>query len=293
MTGLNKHAFHPIIKYTGSKRYLSDIITKLIPFDISRFVDPFVGGGSLLPFVYEHNNIRKFLLSDNLDVLIALWQYLQNNSDKLIDEYRIHWLNLSRLRPDYYYQIRNDFNAINFPSYHNPSYFFFLLRTSYNGLVRFSRSGEYNVSYHHTRKGMHPSRIKNIVTAWHDILNVCQFKCQDYQDTLDVTTTNDFVFLDPPYSDSKGLYGTFEFDYERLWFNIDRLNQMNIKWLLTLDSNHKDSIVPQELYCNSFLGINVTSRFRYLKKTDGDKNIKERFYTNIENDEYVQSLEMV
>ena len=59
--------------------------------------------------------------------------------------------------------------------------FLFLTRTCVNGLIRYNKSGEFNNSLHHTRKGIHPDRLEKVIFEWSTVIQKYIFENFDYK----------------------------------------------------------------------------------------------------------------
>ena len=88
----NKFLRSPLF-YVGDKYKLLPEITKYFPNDINKFIEPFVGGGS----VFLNINAKKYLLNDLDNKVIDIHKYLSKqavdtdlffkNVEKIIKEY--------------------------------------------------------------------------------------------------------------------------------------------------------------------------------------------------------------
>ena len=214
-----------IIKWTGSKRKQAETIIKYIP-PHARYVEPFLGGGAVLFF-----NSNNALASDIYEPLIDFWKLVQADPADLISNYSKQWKLLQADLPAYYYVVRDRFNKLKDPKDLN-----FLLRTCVNGIVRFNDKGEFNNSFHLSRKGMNPLLFEKNVMAWHTRLKSVKFVCCDYEATLSKLKKEDFVYLDPPYAGSKNRYIN-DLDIDRLMINLDSMNKRGIKWALSFDGS--------------------------------------------------------
>lgn len=56
---------------------------------------------------------------------------------------------------DYFYSIRKRYNEK-----HDPNGFMFIMRTTTNGMPRYNKKGEFNNSFHITRNGIMPDKLK-------------------------------------------------------------------------------------------------------------------------------------
>lgn len=124
----------------------------------------------------------------------------------------------------------------------------FLTRTCMNGLIRYNKKGEFNTSFHINRPGIHPDRLEKIINHWNELLNKkdIMFINRDY---LKVETKKgDFMYLDPPYFYTKGMYfGTINLNEF-----LDWLKNSNCSYLLSYDgvrgSINKTQNIPINLY---------------------------------------------
>lgn len=232
----------PVIKWSGSKRSQANDIVKLFPNDFNTYYEPFIGGGSVLYTVSPFNGI----CGDICTPLIALWNEIKERPLQLAESYKQRWQWLQDEGQDVYYTIRDRFNR-----HQNPEDFLFITRTCTNGLIRFNKSGEFNNSFHITRKGIFPSTMQKIILDWSQRIQRTQFINSDYHNTLSTVKKGDIVYLDPPYENTKGMYYG-RIDYNLLWNELDRLNSIGVKYILSFDGirGGKNILakVPEELY---------------------------------------------
>ena len=139
----------PVIKWSGSKRsQAQEIIKHFEQFDC--YYEPFLGGGSVMYAV----NSSSAICGDICEPLIGFWKMVQSSPREVISYYSEEWNRLQKDGYEVYYDIRSRFNADK-----SPLDLLFLSRTCVNGLIRFNSEGEFNNSFHHTRKGIDPKRF--------------------------------------------------------------------------------------------------------------------------------------
>jgi DNA adenine methylase len=248
------------IKWTGSKSGLAPQLADLFPKDYRRVLDPFCGGGNMIPYYKS-----EVIAADSCEPLIDLWDAIQSDPESTLKAYTRRYQEVLNGESDYY-KIRKLFNT-----FKGPSAFLYLLRNSVNGLVRFNKKGEFNASKHITpdgqksRNGMTPTNMEKVFRQWQTYLESTTFLNQDYLETLRMVKPGDFVFLDPPYLGSKGkIYSGEPFDYECLWKALDTLNELNIPWMLCFGSQ---DLVPLDLYKRRVdLTSGVKSALKWNKK---------------------------
>lgn len=260
--------FQPVIKWSGSKRSQSDSIVARIPdkkFDT--YYEPFCGGCSILFQLLNNEkskNFTRFVCSDKNEDLINLWNEIKNNPYGVAKHYNTLWQVLNQdedleRKKQFFNGVRERLNT-----FHDPKDFMFIMRTTTNGMPRYNKNGDFNNSFHVTRKGIHPDRLEKIVLQWSHLLNEfdVQFLVQEYDNVQ--TSTADFIYLDPPYFNTKGMYfGTIDYSKFLLW-----LGNQDGDYILSYDGKTKgnDQTVdlPKELYSKHEYLESGLSSFRRL-----------------------------
>lgn len=268
----------PIIKWSGSKRSQIDSILSYFPKEqINTYYEPFVGGGSVLYGVLKNGLCERVVASDLCYPLIDLWNTIIFSPDSILFSYTQLWNKLQKEGQQVYYEVRDRFNKTKISED-----FFFLNRTCFNGLMRFTKDGKFNTSFHLNRKGIDPKRIDAILHDWVGILQSCdkiEFKCCDYSESLNKATDKDFVYLDPPYAHTVGMYQG-DFDSSRLYNQLEQLNNRGIRWLLSYDGDrYPDTQIPKDLYKNHYLLDSGVSSFSRIKNKER-LWVKESLYSN-------------
>jgi len=145
-----KNILEPVIKWSGSKRLVAPELSRFI-INQKRYIEPFIGGGSMLPF----RQISNAVASDIIPELINLWNQIKTNPEKVADEYNKRWDRLQNEGHIVFYEVRDNFNKTK-----NEFDFLFLTRTCVNGLIRYNSNGEFNNSMHKNRPGVNPKSFK-------------------------------------------------------------------------------------------------------------------------------------
>ncbi len=265
----------PVIKWSGSKRKVANQLSYLIP-DGNTYFEPFVGGGSMLPF----RKIKQGIANDIIPELVELWIAIKNKPEKTAYEYNIRWERLQKEGHQVYYEIRDKFNNTK-----NCFDFLFLTRTCVNGLIRYNSKGEFNNSFHLTRPGINPKTLKKIILNWNYYLKHVEFHNLDYTEVLANVKKNDFVFLDPPYGGNKDRYTKKAFDLNIFFKELERLNTIGAKWVLTFDGNagkrKYNYELPRALYQHKTFIKTGNSPFTKMMKTTVDA-VYESVYLNFQ-----------
>ena len=123
----------PPIKSQGIKTKLVPWISSIVPNDIERWIEPFMGTG----VVAFNLASKRALLCDTNPHLIAFYQGVSAGeiTPEIVRNYlEIEGARLSAKGESHYYAIRDRFNE-----QHQPLDFLFLSRAGFNGMIRFNR----------------------------------------------------------------------------------------------------------------------------------------------------------
>lgn len=220
------------INYTGCKYTLLTQLMTYIPKDIDTFYDVFGGGAT----VSLNINAKQIVCNDYIPHIMNLLDSWHNVTD--IEDY------ISQL-DDIDVHTESEFKALR--TQYNKSKdlneLFILISNSYNGQMRFNNKGEYNSSYAKGIRYFNENIKNNIRLAIPIIQNKdIKFITKDFRDIdYNSLTNKDFVYLDPPYSISCGVYqdgkrgfkGWNKADDKDLFNICDILNRNGIKFLMS------------------------------------------------------------
>lgn len=253
------------IKWSGSKKSQAEQIISYFPKTFETYYEPFLGGGSILGALKP----RKAVCGDICVSLIKLWKDVQKNPKLVANEYKKRWNELYKIGFKHFLKIRESFNKSK--STHD---LLFLTRTCVNGLIRFNKKGEFNNSFHHSRKGMNPATLEKIIFNWSKIITGYKFYCKDYKTLTKNAKKGDLIYLDPPYFHTKGRYfGAINFkDFIKY---LEELNKKGIKYILSFDGQRGDKSytvqLPKKLYKRHIYLHSGNSTFRKVQ----DKKIEQ------------------
>ena len=264
---------NPVIKWSGSKRTQAETILQNAPESFDEYYEPFLGGGSILYALAP----SKATCGDICEPLIDLWEEIKNNPSGLADQYRKDWTRLQEGGYEVFYEVRDRFNKTK-----DPKALLFLSRTCVNGLIRFNGNGEFNNSFHHTRPGINPDRLEKIIQDWSGHIQTASFFCKGYRETTATASTKSFVYLDPPYLNTKGrYYGGISF--EELMLYLEDLNKRGVKFALSFDGKRGEhdytAPIPEELYKRKIMIASGKSTFRKVQDK-ANEEVFESLYLN-------------
>ena len=265
--------FSPVIKWSGSKRSQAQTICSLAPTSFERYYEPFVGGGSILYSLAPASAVA----GDICSPLIELWKCIKDHPEDLARRYDRDWHRLQNEGYEVFYEIRDLFNSTK-----DPSALLFLSRTCVNGLIRFNKNGDFNNSLHHTRPGINPKRLEKILLDWSSHIQGTTFQSADYRETTADASANDFVYLDPPYFNTRGRYfGGIDFD--AFCEYLESLNSRRIRFALSFDGRRGNkeysSPIPSDLYVRKQMIRSGNSAFKKVQDHTTEEVI-ESLYLN-------------
>lgn len=200
----------PFLKWAGGKGQLLKEISAYYPFEkdktITKYAEPFVGGGAVLFDVLNKFSPDEVYISDINKDLIDTYIAIRDNVDGLIEELEAvekAYLSFDKVqRADGYRQKRDRFNALKHgyepdSPFEKAALLIFLNRTCFNGLYRVNKKGDFNVpvgSY----KNPQICNKENLLAVSKKLKNV-KIVCGDYKKSADFIDDKTFVYFDPPY----------------------------------------------------------------------------------------------
>ena len=219
----------PIIKWMGGKTHLLNEINNNLPNknildSIEIYIEPFLGGGStLLNIITKLPNVKTIYVNDINERLINLYKNVKYNVNELVyilDKIDNDFNSLSddKLKEEYYYNIRKEFNDITkYNTIRNAAQFIFLNKYCFNGLYRENSKGEFNVSFNSGKLkilynkediyDLHDFLLKYNVIFYNKhyneflatIFNILYRKNESGVKSRIKTFERTFIYFDPPY----------------------------------------------------------------------------------------------
>jgi DNA adenine methylase len=199
---------HPFVKWAGGKSQILHKIRERYPTglgsDITKYAEPFVGGGAVLFDILENYAMSEVYISDVNRELIHTYTVIRDDLDGLffhLRQFGDEYLNSSEnTRKDIYYRNRERYNMLKLNKYLDAelaAMFIFLNRTCFNGLYRVNSHGEFNVpqgSYKNP-KICDEENLSNVSAKLKNV-NIVYGDYKESQWFIDPKT---FVYFDPPY----------------------------------------------------------------------------------------------
>jgi DNA adenine methylase len=240
---------HPI-PYQGSKRNLADQILRLFPEHFDNLIEPFAGSAAITIASAYYFKANRFIVNDINEPLINLWDTIINNPKSIIKLYHNIWHGQHGNEEEYYYEIRNRFNDTK-----QPEYLLFLLAKCVKAAVRYNAQGGFNQSPDKRRLGRNPATMRDDILRVSQLLKgKIQLHSGDYQKVLDLATSDDLVYMDPPYQGT-GVNGGFNYagniEFDNFVVSLFEFNNNNVPYILSFDGRTGDktygSPLPEKL----------------------------------------------
>lgn len=199
---------HPFVKWVGGKGQLIDVLKRHLPeymgTKISKYAEPFVGGGALLFELINTYEFEEIYINDHNKELINVYDVVKRDCDLLISELKNLEHKYNSLSEEeqqlFYYEKRERFNLLvlsQITRIEKASLFIFLNKTCFNGIYRVNKKGKFNVPFG-KRKSIKICDIENLRKTSELLKNVIM-KSLDYHDVLKFADESTFVYFDPPY----------------------------------------------------------------------------------------------
>jgi len=187
MTQRDNSKHTPFLKWAGGKRWLVDGHPNIFPSFSGKYIEPFLGGGS----VFFHLTPDRAVLSDTNAELIDTYIAIRNDWQKVREILHCH---ANKHSDAYYYTVRSSRPK---SLAEKAARFIYLNRTCFNGIYRVNRKGQFNV----------PRGTRNSVIFETDdfeglskLLKKAELKACDFEEVIDGASAGDLIFADPPYT---------------------------------------------------------------------------------------------
>ena len=193
------------MKWLGGKARLAGTVLAGAPLDdpeVTRYVEPFVGGGAVLWALLGRYEPEQVVIADLNAELMNLYRVVRDRVDELIaqlaeldDAYQPM---SDDARAELFYTRREEFNLVKGAGgVREAALMLFLNKTCFNGLYRVNSNGLFNAP---AGVYKHPSicNAAGLRTCSALLANV-DIVCADYHDVLRDVGRDTWVYLDPPY----------------------------------------------------------------------------------------------
>lgn len=199
----------PFLKWAGGKGQLLSEIQKYYPFEksnITKYAEPFVGGGAVLFDILSKYNLDSIYISDINAELINTYCAVRDDVHdliKILKDMQNRFIPMNQEeRKQYYLSKRDSFNDLKINDKSNSklekaALMIFLNKTCFNGLYRVNRKGKFNVPMGAYKNPLICDET-NLMLISNKIQDV-EIVCADYSKSVDFIDNKTFVYFDPPY----------------------------------------------------------------------------------------------
>ncbi|MFC2071227.1 DNA adenine methylase [Chloroflexota bacterium] len=235
----------PFLKWAGGKQQLIKQYESYFPPNISRYFEPFIGGGAVFFHLWNTGKLNsKTCLFDNNETLVNTYIVVRDRLDELIEALSVH---KEKHCQEYYYLIRNlERQKVGQNNVERAARTIYLNKTCYNGLYRVNSKGQFNVPM---------GRYKNPGILNEDLLRAASVALQDicievrdFRSVIELSQAGDFFYFDPPY-DPKSKIASFtgytagNFQVQDQYDLADVFTQLTAKGCLCMLSNSHTPLI--------------------------------------------------
>lgn len=229
------NAPRPFLRWSGGKRRLLPQMLALRPLNMNRYFEPFVGAGCFF-FCVESKDAH---ISDINIELVRAYQAIKSDP-KGVGEY-LHSIPHTE---DAYYKIRA-VDPSGLSDQAAAARFIFLMKSCFNGVYRENKLGKFNTPW-----GGRVYKLPSLseLVAIQELLENTSISSCDFRDSTRNARKGDFVYLDPPYPQTRyrGEYGR-QFSRDDLVDLIRQCHLLSEKGVKVMLSYIDDSFVVDNL----------------------------------------------
>ena len=272
---LKKIVVRPFVKWAGGKSQLLTEIRNYYPVElgrsISKYAEPFVGGGAVLFDILSRFDLEEVYISDTNAELIHTYRVLRDSPEALISlllQFQSEYLpGDNDYRKRYFYEMRKRFNLLKTReslSLEVAALFIFLNRTCFNGLYRVNSKGDFNVPMGAYKNPLicNKENLQRVSESLNN--NNVQIVHADYHNSAAFLDTKTFVYFDPPYRPLNGSSSFTQYtensfnddDQKKLAKYIIEHSKKNVKFLLS-NSDPKNTNPDDNFFDDLYSDYNV------------------------------------
>jgi len=219
----------PFLKWAGGKRQLLPEIESRFPPDLeecSSYVEPLLGGGSVLFHTLASFNFEEVHVSDVNPELILCYKSIQRDAlgvSEILQGLCSNYPTNKEGQKSFYYSVRDEWNEgvgsigelAGESRLDRVARTIFLNKTCFNGLFRVNRKGMFNVPCNYTKNPSFPTgeELLDVQKA----LEGVEIREGNYGICEEVVDEGSFVYFDPPYrpiSDTSGFVSYSKDDFD-------------------------------------------------------------------------------
>lgn len=273
----NNHPyFSSPLNYIGGKYDVLDFLKLHLPKGINTFYDLF-GGGATVALNAEANRV---IYNDNNWIVCDLLKYLA--SANIVDLYKrivstIKLYDLSKGNKEAYIQLRAAYNS-KIAQSRDPLLLYLLICYGFEHQIRFNTKLEFNNPCGNS--GFNDEMYEKLVSYNFRIRNSNIIFCNgDYRNYINEVKTEDFVYCDPPYLSTCGVYtdgkrgfnGWDKFQQLSLLDFLHNLNAKGVRFMLSNYAEHNENGNNDLLLWAQHEGFTVIFNDKITKRNRTDR----------------------
>lgn len=232
------------LRWPGGKSRMMKILDAFLPPDITKYLETFTGGGSVLLYILQKYHPEIAYANDIDSCLVNFYQTMKDNPEQLIDECLYYKDNYDEE------SFREVFKTLD---KHQASGFFTANKCSFSGM-----NSNYSIqAYNHNFSVSSIKKIRKISS----VIQNTNFLNTDFiklDEVVPEKIEDFFIYLDPPYygNRSKGLYGSKgklhkDFDHEAMFEWVEAHKDTN-KIMISYDDDPYIREIYQDWYQYGF-----------------------------------------
>jgi DNA adenine methylase len=242
---LNNPPLKPLFKWSGGKRGEIKVILDHLPaFD--RYIEPFVGGGSL----FFHLNYANSVINDAHFELYCFYKALKVGGAGSIYNFMLMHPNTEEC----YYWVRDKMTIS--CDLDVAKRFFYLRKTCFRGMLRYNKSGKFNIPFGHYKKINYSCLLDDSFFRLFQNTDIYNFSFDEIFKLYN--SPNNFLFIDPPYDSAFNNYNGDTFDKVQHELLFDCFQSTKNKCLLILGKTD----FTEDLYRN-YIHLEYPVKYRF------------------------------
>lgn len=181
----------PFLKWAGGKTQLLSLLLEVIPQPIETYYEPFLGGGALFFALAQRNRFHQAILNDFNPDLIECYRAVLDVPEEVI--YHLKEMPCNR---EFYESIRKVKPKT---LSQRAARIIYLNKTTYNGLYRVNRRGEFNAPFGAFGRTPRILDAENLRNCSETMRYGISLYTGDFVQAIDGAREGDVVYFDPPY----------------------------------------------------------------------------------------------
>ena len=204
----------PLCKWSGGKSDEIKTFKPYFPNDYKRYIEPFLGGGAVY---FDLNFQGENVINDVHPELINFYKMISEGHAQEIYDIVSNWgtteIDFYIVRGGSKSKLKN--GEIPFVPKNNiekAAKFYYLRKTCFRGMIRYNSNGEFNIPWGKYKTVSFDDLLDQ---RYHDLLGRTEIHEGSFEKIFEkYNSSENFIFLDPPYDSEFNNYGFDDFNKE-------------------------------------------------------------------------------